>query len=99
MSLLKASSLGRGSRNPWLVPARGGPGESPRSLLRGGKAPANSPWPGGSVPGSRRPGDWLPLAAAVQLWSTALNRIPSDALPDTKSSPPPPPPTPTNWAL
>lgn len=68
--LFPRSSLGRGSRSAWPVPARGGPGESPRSLLRGGKAPASSPWPGGSVPVSRRPRDWLPVAAEVQLSSS-----------------------------
>lgn len=69
-TLFPRSSLGRGSKNAWPVPARGGPGESPRSLLRGGKAPASSPWPGGSVPVSRRPRDWLPVAAEVQLSSS-----------------------------
>ena len=77
--LFPRSPLGRGSRNPWPVPALAAArraGSRQLSVARG------------LGPGSRRPGDRLPLAAAVQLWSTALNRIPSDALPYTKSFPP-----------
>ena len=41
------------------APSAAGPetlGQSPRSLLRGGQAPASFPWPGGSVPAPAGPG-------------------------------------------